>query len=91
MPVSLNKIPVHPGSVQTEFAAPRYCQLCMAFNGVTDKLATYDGRTTEGGRWAYMCDSHMISHGTGVGTGYGQRLIYPNTEALAQATKRNVP
>ncbi len=36
--------------------------------------AHYDGKTILG-PWGFMCDLHFASHGTGLGTGKGQRLI----------------
>ena len=40
--------------------------------------ASYDGKTSMG-PWANMCEDHFQSHGTGLGTGRGQRLIQRGT------------
>lgn len=36
--------------------------------------ARYDGKTTMG-PWGYMCHSHFIRFGSGLGTGLGQQLM----------------
>jgi hypothetical protein len=36
--------------------------------------AHYDGKTIHG-PWAFMCEAHFQSEGTGLGTGRGQKLI----------------
>lgn len=36
--------------------------------------AIYDGKT-KFGSWVYMCESHFMLYGIGLGTGLGQRLI----------------
>ena len=38
-------------------------------------IACYDGKTTSG-PWAFMCREHFNTHGVGVGTGLGQKLIF---------------
>ncbi len=43
------------------------------------ETASYDGKTV-GGPWAYMCQRHFESHGTGLGTGIGQKLIEAGDE-----------
>jgi hypothetical protein len=40
--------------------------------------AVYDARTRPG-TWAFMCEEHFITHGIGLGTGLGQRLIVKKT------------
>jgi len=40
-----------------------------------DKDAEYDARMKRGS-WAYMCQEHFNEHGIGLGTGFGQKLIY---------------
>lgn len=36
-------------------------------------IAAYDGKTSRG-PWAYMCEKCFKIHGTGLGTGKGQKL-----------------
>jgi hypothetical protein len=38
-------------------------------------VAGYDGKTTQGGQWGYMCEDHFRLCGRGLGTGIGQRLV----------------
>lgn len=42
--------------------------------------ATHDGKTTMG-PWAFMCDAHFGSHGTGLGVGRGQKLYTQDADA----------
>lgn len=49
------------------------CDLCKAFREPLTP-AHYDAKTTQG-FWAYMCTPHFQSHGVGLGTGRGQRLV----------------
>jgi hypothetical protein len=42
--------------------------------------ASYDGKTKRG-PWASMCESCMITHGVGLGTGKGQRYMIRPTES----------
>jgi len=53
------------------------CDFCKE-QGV-DKDAHYDGRTVNG-MWAFMCMEHFSLVGTGLGTGFGQRLILTTKE-----------
>jgi hypothetical protein len=52
-----------------------FCDLCKAFIP-TEKpeKALYDGKTKMG-PWGYMCEKHFSTHGVGLGTGMGQKLI----------------
>lgn len=36
--------------------------------------AGYDAKTKQG-PWGYLCEMHFRSHGVGLGTGRGQRLV----------------
>lgn len=36
--------------------------------------AAYDAALVTGS-WAYVCEAHMRTHGLGLGTGRGQRLV----------------
>jgi len=56
----------------TYISSPRECSFCQQDGTV--RQATVDGKTIFGG-WAYMCDEHFKSHGIGLGTGKGQKLI----------------
>ena len=47
------------------------CEFCA--DGKTP--ATYDGKTTFAGKWAYMCEVHFQQFGVGLGLGKGQRLV----------------
>jgi hypothetical protein len=49
-------------------SSKKKCDLC-------GDLAEYDGKT-KSGPWAYMCKECMMRHGTGMGTGKGQKLMY---------------
>lgn len=67
----------------TEVNVPkhRYCDFCKAAKKTT--IANYDARTTRfspgRGSWAYMCDEHFEAYtDKQLGTGVGQKLIYPN-------------
>ena len=53
-----------------------------------DRPALYDGKTRMG-PWANMCETHFNSHGIGVGTGVGQKLI--PRKALGEAEKIRAP
>jgi len=53
-----------------------------------DRQGLYDGKTRMG-PWAYMCEAHFTSHGIGVGTGVGQKLI--PRKALGEAEKIRAP
>ena len=48
------------------------CDICKA--GGIESEAEFDGKTIEG-PWANMCNPHFHIHGTGLGTGKGQRLV----------------
>jgi hypothetical protein len=50
------------------------CDICKAQKAETINRAEYDGATTHG-PWAYMCQSHFLAIGLGLGTGRGQKLI----------------
>jgi len=49
------------------------CDICYYTENHTLTEAAYDGKT-DGGPWAYMCERHFQTHGTGLGIGRGQRL-----------------
>lgn len=49
------------------------CDLCSLFYG-RKRVAKYDGKT-RGGPWGYMCEECFQSHGVGLGTGRGQKLV----------------
>lgn len=49
------------------------CDIC-------GKPAEYDGRTIQG-PWAYMCESCFNTHGVGLGTGIGQKIIVPGEQS----------
>lgn len=48
------------------------CDLCKSHK--IETVATYDALTVYG-PWAYLCESHFQTHGIGLGTGQGQKLI----------------
>lgn len=48
------------------------CDLCQQFG--TKTIANYDALTIYG-PWGYLCNEHFQSHGIGLGTGRGQKLI----------------
>ena len=54
------------------------CDICkidyLHNRGTEVAKASYDGKTISG-PWAYMCERHFTTQGTGVGVGRGQRLI----------------
>lgn len=68
------RIKVYPGSVSVEIAEAKTCDIHHYDLGEPGVTAHFDGKT-KSGPWANMCTDHMISHGLGVGTGYGQELI----------------
>lgn len=39
-----------------------------------DSDAQFDGKTVLGS-WGYMCSGHFKTHGTGLGTGRGQKIV----------------
>lgn len=59
---------------ETTWTGPRpSCDLCKYMDGKDGVPAQYDGKTTMG-PWAAMCEKHFKSHGTGLGTGNGQKI-----------------
>lgn len=52
------------------------CDICVHVHGLGDfaNPATHDGKTKQG-PWANMCDYCFRSHGVGLGTGVGQKLV----------------
>ena len=62
------------GSTEVKVSTSKYCDIHKML-GEDQKLALYDGKTKDG-PWAYMCEDHFKSHGVGLGTGRGQKLIY---------------
>ena len=42
--------------------------------------ARYDAKQRYSSRWAYMCQEHFDEHGTGLGTGIGQKLILRDSD-----------
>jgi hypothetical protein len=76
MSVSLSKIKKFPGSTRVVVAALPTCDVHEFHEPDAPSVpARYDGRMKDSTTWANMCETHMISHGVGVGTGYGQRLV----------------
>lgn len=66
------------------------CDICKYVEGKDGVEADYDGATTQG-PWANMCERHFQSHGVGLGTGRGQRLVVASaTPNSFFATLRNV-
>lgn len=61
------------------------CDICAA--GGVQSTAHYDGKTTEG-PWANMCSPHFTVHGTGLGTGKGQRLVVGEEPVPTDAERR---
>lgn len=57
-------------SSEVQVSSLPFCDFCRA--GSTK--AEYDGKTHHG-PWANMCRVHFATHGVGLGTGRGQRLI----------------
>ena len=51
------------------------CDICKYDHGKSGVPAAYDGKTKMG-PWANMCEQHFKSHGVGLGTGAGQRLVH---------------
>jgi len=49
------------------------CDVCK-LNGDDSVPAQYDGKT-KSGPWANMCVTHFTLHGTGLGTGKGQKFV----------------
>jgi hypothetical protein len=60
---------IHPGSTEVTISRIPLCDIDPAHGA-----AAYDGRMRQGS-WAYMCEPCFERYGTGLGTGYGQRLI----------------
>lgn len=58
----------------------RTCDICEYEEGTPGTPALYDGKTVVG-PWANMCERHFDSHGTGLGTGRGQRLVLGSKQA----------
>lgn len=50
------------------------CDVCEHIEGVKGVEAVVDGKTNRG-PWALMCERHFDTHGMGLGTGRGQRLV----------------
>lgn len=69
----------------TYISAPRECGFCQQDGTV--RQATVDGKTIFGG-WGYMCDEHFKSHGVGLGTGKGQKLIVGEKPTVTEADRR---
>lgn len=54
-----------------------YCDFCKR-NGENIK-ADYDANTIFG-MWGYLCETHYLEYGIGLGEGKGQRLIAEEVE-----------
>lgn len=50
------------------------CDICKYEQNRPGIPAAYDGKTVMG-PWANMCEAHFSTHGVGLGTGRGQRLV----------------
>ena len=50
------------------------CDICKYEEHKEGVPAAYDGKTVHG-PWGYMCEKHFGTHGVGLGTGKGQRLV----------------
>lgn len=48
------------------------CDICLSHK--IETVASYDALTIYG-PWGYLCDEHFQTHGIGLGTGRGQKLI----------------
>ena len=59
------------------------CQICEVEDLQTEIPAEYDGKTIMG-PWANMCAAHFASHGVGLGTGKGQKLIVGENQTLSK-------
>jgi hypothetical protein len=59
-------IPDEKDSIEVKVEKYPPCDFCKS-------IAHYDAKTN-GGAWAYMCDSCFEKYGIGLGTGLGQRL-----------------
>lgn len=44
-----------------------YCDFCLS-------MACYEGKTRKG-PWAFMCNEHFKTNGTGLGIGKGQQIM----------------
>lgn len=65
-----------PGT-EVKVTSLRFCDIHKFEMNRPDVVAHYDGRTKQG-PWAHMCNTCFASQGVGLGTGKGQRLIYPD-------------
>lgn len=54
----------------------KFCDIHKYEMGRPGVVAHYDGKTIKG-PWANMCGACFDSYGVGLGTGRGQKLIYP--------------
>jgi hypothetical protein len=69
------------------------CDICKYEEHKDGVPAAYDGKTVHG-PWGYMCEKHFGSHGIGLGTGKGQRLVkegkgMPGTLPFGPKKKKN--
>lgn len=62
------------------------CDICKYEQGRSTE-AHYDARTTSG-QWGMLCDVHMATRGTGLGTGKGQKLIVGEKPVLTDEERR---
>lgn len=46
--------------------------------------AFYDGKIAGGTAWGYMCEACFHDYGSGLGTGYGQKLIFTKEQLITQ-------
>lgn len=76
---------------ETAWTGPRpSCDICKYLDGKDGVPAQYDGRTTMG-PWAAMCEKHFKSHGTGLGTGNGQKITGTTASSGSMATPDSRP
>lgn len=68
-------------STEVEMIRIMLCDVCVSEQREFPLIAFYDMKTRGDGRWGYLCGKHVDSHGLysedDLGTGKGQRLIYP--------------
>lgn len=64
------------------------CDIHEYEKGVKGVEAQYDGKTVRG-PWANMCEDCFQSHGIGLGTGRGQRLIVGEKPEESKSDKRS--
>lgn len=73
-------------SKETYVTSLPQCDICRYEENTPGIEANYDGKTVRG-PWANMCERHFASHGLGLGTGSGQRLIVGEKPAQSREDK----